>query len=243
VEKLGFNQSSEGVKDKAPWHMYLLPYIVTFLFALSTKGGLWLFTVPCFAFVVIPILDAVYGIDTFNPEDTDTKKSLVVDNRYALITAVWAPVHAAIIFIALMWVDKQESILSIIGMIFAVGLIGGIVGINFAHELCHKTSKTEVALATAILVLVSYPHWLIEHTLGHHKHVATPNDPASSRLNESVYQFYPRTVIGTFLSAWNIEKERMAKAGCDVYSFDNRMIQYAFFFRLLHTFQCFLYSA
>ena len=41
--------------------------------------------------------------------------------------------------------------------------------------------------------------------------VATPEDPASARLGESFYEFWPRTVGGSLRSAWNLEKRRIAR--------------------------------
>ena len=43
--------------------------------------------------------------------------------------------------------------------------------------------------------------------------VATPEDPASSRLGENFYQFWPRTVGGSLKSAWRLEKKRYARKG------------------------------
>ena len=60
---------------------------------------------------------------------------------------------------------------------------------------------------------VNYGHWLDEHLVGHHHHVATPEDPATSRLNESLYAFLPRTLYGSFMSSWNIEKKRLESQG------------------------------
>ncbi|MCW2835887.1 MAG: alkane 1-monooxygenase, partial [Marmoricola sp.] len=51
----------------------------------------------------------------------------------------------------------------------------------------------------------------IEHNRGHHVRVATPEDPASSRLGESFYRFWPRTVLGSLKSAWRLEKRRYAR--------------------------------
>ncbi|MDO9495777.1 MAG: fatty acid desaturase, partial [Nocardioides sp.] len=51
----------------------------------------------------------------------------------------------------------------------------------------------------------------IEHNRGHHVRVATPEDPASSRMGETFYAFWPRTVIGSLKSAWRVEKRRYAR--------------------------------
>jgi alkane 1-monooxygenase len=41
--------------------------------------------------------------------------------------------------------------------------------------------------------------------------VATPEDPASSRVGESFYRFWPRTVLGSVRSAWRLEARRSAR--------------------------------
>jgi len=94
----------------------------------------------------------------------------------------------------------------------SVGFVTGILGINISHELIHKTnSPVEVLLGKLLLVMVCYGHWYVEHLFGHHKMVSTPYDPATSKLGESFYRFWPRTVYGTFISAWKIEQKRLNK--------------------------------
>jgi len=41
--------------------------------------------------------------------------------------------------------------------------------------------------------------------------VGTPEDPTTSREGESFYQFLPRSVIGSYLSAWSIESKRLTE--------------------------------
>ena len=90
-----------------------------------------------------------------------------------------------------------------------IGTIAGI-GINTAHELGHKKVRHERWLAKVALAQSFYGHFYIEHNRGHHVRVATPEDPASSRVGESFYQFWPRTVLGSLRSAWDLEKPRFA---------------------------------
>ena len=54
-------------------------------------------------------------------------------------------------------------------------------------------------------------HFFIEHNKGHHKHVATPNDPSTAKFKQSVYAFWVQTFIGTYLSAWHIAIEDAKK--------------------------------
>ncbi len=68
------------------------------------------------------------------------------------------------------------------------------IAINTAHELGHKRASLERWLSRVALAQSGYGHFFIEHNRGHHVRVATPEDPASSRLGESFYAFLPRTV-------------------------------------------------
>ena len=85
-----------------------------------------------------------------------------------------------------------------------MGVVGGIA-INTAHELGHKRDSSERWLSRVALAQTGYGHFFIEHNRGHHVRVATPEDPASSRLGESFWAFLPRTVSGSLRSAWEIE--------------------------------------
>lgn len=76
-----------------------------------------------------------------------------------------------------------------------------------------------------------YSHFLDEHLQGHHKYVSTPEDPATSRRNESIYAFIPRSVIGSHINTWNREVKRIKKEfGDDVPTaimlFNNKMVTY-----------------
>ena len=91
-----------------------------------------------------------------------------------------------------------------VALAITVGFIGGL-GINTAHELGHKREAHERWLSKIALAQCCYGHFYIEHNRGHHVRVATPADPASSRMGESFYAFWPRTVWGSLASAWAIE--------------------------------------
>src|SRR5690606_17395129 len=105
-----------------------------------------------------------------------------------------------------------------------VGAINGI-GINTAHELGHKSNKLNKLMAMAALAPTGYTHFVVEHNFGHHKRVATPEDPASSKMGESFWKFLPRTVFGGMKSAVKIEKARLERRGKSFWSLDNELLQ------------------
>ncbi len=78
-------------------------------------------------------------------------------------------------------------------------------------RLGHKKEANERWLSKIALAQSFYGHFYIEHNRGHHVRVATPEDPASSRLGQSLYAFWPRTVSGSAKSAWRVEKKRYAR--------------------------------
>ena len=93
-----------------------------------------------------------------------------------------------------------------------VGTVAG-VAINTAHELGHKKERVERVLSKLALAQSGYGHFYVEHNRGHHNRVATPEDPASSRLGESFWAFLPRTVVGRVQSAWALGAKRLRAQG------------------------------
>jgi len=113
-----------------------------------------------------------------------------------------------------------------IGRIWVMGLLCGTFGINVGHELGHRVNKLEQTLAKALLLTSLYMHFFTEHNKGHHKRVATPEDPSSARYGETIYAFYFRTIFFSYLSAWHIANEEMRKKGKSIFSLHNEMLQF-----------------
>ena len=70
-----------------------------------------------------------------------------------------------------------------------------------------------------------YGHFWIEHNRGHHRDVATPEDPASARMGESIYKFALREIPGAMRRGWNIERERMGRKGKSLWNTQNEILQ------------------
>ncbi len=175
-----------------------------------TGWTIWFWIGPVVILGVVPAIDLVVGLDRANPPD-DVIEALENDRYYRWITYAFLPIQYAG-FVAACWflVNGDLSTLAKVGLAVSVGCIGGI-GINTAHELGHKREANERWLSKIALAQVAYGHFYIEHNRGHHVRVATPEDPASSRLGENFYQFWPRTVLGSLRSAWNLERRRYAR--------------------------------
>jgi alkane 1-monooxygenase len=171
----------------------------------------WFFG-PLLVFVAFPILDIAIGLDSTNPPDS-VLKWLEQDRYYRWCTYLFIPVqYAGLVFACWIWSSGDLSLLENLGLAMTMGVVGGIA-INTAHELGHKRDGTERWLSRVALAQTGYGHFFIEHNRGHHVRVATPEDPASSRLGESFWAFLPRTVKGSLTSAWGIECARLDRMG------------------------------
>lgn len=52
-----------------------------------------------------------------------------------------------------------------------------------------------------------YMHFTYEHIFGHHRRVATPEDPASAEQGINLYRFIWRSFIGSYKSVYKMQKE------------------------------------
>ena len=102
----------------------------------------------------------------------------------------------------------------------------GILGINAAHELGHRSSMYERVMSKMLLLTSLYMHFYIEHNRGHHKNVSTDEDPASGRKGEAVYNFYIRSIIGSWFSAWRLESSKLKKNKKKSWSIYNEMLHF-----------------
>lgn len=176
------------------------------------------------SYLLLPVIDLALGRDRSNPPEemvpaleSDTFYRYVT---YALVPLLWCGFVFGVWFFTshdLPWHAQLAGVL-------ATGLIGG-YGINLGHEMGHKRTAVERWLAKATLAMTGYGHFYIEHNRGHHRDVATPEDPASSRMGESIYRFLLREMPGAFKRAWLLEKDRLQRCGKSAWSLQNEILQ------------------
>jgi alkane 1-monooxygenase len=200
----------------------LIPFAGWGLVEATGLGFFW-FTGPLFVFGLMPLLDSLIGKDSANPPDS-VLKWLEQDRYYRWCTFLFIPLqYAALVGGAWMLANGGLSAVEKVGLALTLGCVNGI-GINTAHELGHKRASVERWLSKIALAPTGYGHFFIEHNRGHHVRVATPEDPASSRMGESFYRFWPRTVSGSLRSSWELERERLGRTGQRLFSLHNDVL-------------------
>jgi alkane 1-monooxygenase len=188
-------------------------------------GMEWTLLLPLIVtYFVIPIIDWLFGSDENNPPE-EIVPQLEEDKYYRLLTYFTVPMHF-IVLIAMAWFVGTHSLSAwaVVGLALIAGGYSGL-GINTAHEMGHKKPKFEKLLAKIVLAVPAYGHFCIEHNRGHHTYVATTEDPASSRMGESIYHFVLREIPGSFNRGWQQEAERLNELGKSSWSIDNDILQ------------------
>ncbi|MEQ9231144.1 MAG: alkane 1-monooxygenase [Cyclobacteriaceae bacterium] len=185
----------------------------------------WQTFLPIFyAFAFIPFLELFFSPDTKNLTDTEEE---VRKNDWFYDLLVYLVVPVQIVFVWLFLESMTQPTLDtvdIIGRISAMGILCGVMGINVAHELGHRTKEHEQFMSKVLLLSSLYMHFFIEHNRGHHKNVSTPEDPSSARKGEMLYAFWIRSVVFSYISAWAIESDRLKKKGHSFFSIHNEML-------------------
>ena len=184
----------------------------------------WMLLAPWVIHVLLPVLDRILGEDFSNPPESAVAQ-LEQDVFYRAM--VWAYVPLQMIGTVLgAWIAVTQPLpwFGYAALVLTVGAING-VGIGTAHELGHKKEALDRWLSKVALAPSAYGHFFVEHNRGHHKRVATPEDPASARMGESFWAFLPRSVWGSLQSAWALEQERLNKLGMNVWHPQNHNLQ------------------
>jgi alkane 1-monooxygenase len=209
---------------------FALAFIAPVLSGLGIAfGSWWLALPPLFLFVITPVMDALLGQDTAPFDDAAADRWR--DLKYDAWLWLWIPVQLAVQTAALVVAARTNDPATLVGIVFASGLLGGL-GINVAHEFMHRKGKPERALAELLMTSVGYTHFVVEHVLGHHKHVATPEDPATARKGESLAPFLVRSILGGVVSYWRLEGARAAKLSIPL-GLRDRRVRYPLVFTAL----------
>ncbi|MEM7485317.1 MAG: alkane 1-monooxygenase [Bacteroidota bacterium] len=191
--------------------------------------GYWSFFTPFYAFAIIPFLEVLLPQDSTNlseEERFEKKKSKFFDWMLYL--------NAPIVFGFLSYTlwdlsTTTYALYEIIGLVFSVGIVFGVNGINVAHELGHRQSTYERYLGKLLLLPSFYMHFYIEHNFGHHANAATKEDPATARYNQSLYSFWFSSTIRQYFSAWKLQFKLLKSEKQSFLSLKNDMLWYTLF--------------
>jgi alkane 1-monooxygenase len=206
---------------------YGLPFILFIAAGYAFQASGWQVWIPMIlVWILIPSLELLIAPRPENLSGAEEEMARQ-DRIYDYLLYLCVPAQYFLLYQFL--ISMQESDLSTwerVGRIGAMGILCGSFGINVAHELGHRVNRFEQTLAKSLLLTSLYMHFFTEHNKGHHKRVATPEDPSSARYGEMIYTFWFRTVIMGYFSAWHIANEESLKKGRWKFRIQNEMVQF-----------------
>ncbi|WP_237068237.1 alkane 1-monooxygenase [Microbulbifer guangxiensis] len=198
---------------------YSLPALVLLGFWLQ---GWWLFVPLLYLYGLLPLLELALPASRANLSPAQ-EEAILQTPLYDWLLYMAVPVQFGVLFCFLLIVPTVHGA-ELLGAVLSMGLMCGSFGINIGHELGHRSSPAERLLAKLLLLTSLNMHFFIEHNRGHHRRVATGEDPASARLGEPLYLFWWRSIRDGYRSAWHLEAERLEKRAQNRVSLHNEML-------------------
>ena len=207
-----------------PFGLALLPAAAVALTGRGVPADVAAWLPIAVIFGVLPVVDAALGMDTANIDVHDAGPT-AAHGYFRLLPILALPVWSlTLIYCVAQFQQLPLGPAGMIGWVLSTGILGGILAINPAHELIHKTGWFERACGGLLLTSVGYHGFKIEHVRSHHVHVATPSDNSTARLGESVYPFMARAFLRNVANAWRLETRRLRTLGCPAWSWRNEML-------------------
>ena len=206
---------------------YLLAYTVPVSAYLSFEStGIWTYSAVLYAFIVLPVLDVLAGESATNLD----KDTAVEKNRLWIFDAMlYANVPIVFGLMAFFFVQVQThtyETFEVVGLLLSAGILLATNGINVAHELGHRAPLHERLMSKLLYMPCLYMHFFIEHNFGHHMNVATPEDGATARYNQTVYGFWFTSVTKQYLNAWRLQAQLLKRQKLSFLSPKNDMFWY-----------------
>ena len=206
---------------------YLFAYTVPVSVYISfVSNGVWTFSAIFYVFLILPVLDILTGetSSNLNSKEISYKKTQWI---FDLMLYLNVPIVYGLLFLMFTKIQSQSyETYEHVGLILSGGILLATNGINVAHELGHRKSFFERFLSQLLYMPCLYMHFYIEHNYGHHLKVATPEDGATARYNQSLYSFWFSSVTRQYISAWSIQIQRLKKKSHSFFSLKNNMLLY-----------------
>ena len=217
-----------SARQSPVWHRplrYLPGFLIPALATISLLlPGFWAWLTVIVTFGFFPAIELFRA---GSPDNLDpAEEAAARQNRgYVILLYAMVPIQYGLLATYLVRIanHQYQDLFTLTGATFAMGIACGVLGINVAHDLGHRRRRSEQALAKALLLTSLYLHFFIEHNRGHHALVGTDEDPASARYGESLFRFLPRTLVGSLISAWQLERDRLAKRGQGPVTWKNQL--------------------
>lgn len=200
----------------------ILPLVVWVSF--TNKG--WMTHLPAIIFFgFVPLLE--FFISPNKNNFTKEKEQEEKENKlYTYLLYLTLPIQIGFLIFFFYAIQEPLTTSELVGRIFGMGIMCGVIGINVGHELGHRNNRFDEFIGEVLLLTSLNTHFLPYHNGGHHFNVATPEDAATARKNELLYVFWIRSHFSSYAEAWKLENNRMRQENRHWLHPQNRMVVY-----------------
>jgi alkane 1-monooxygenase len=173
----------------------------------AIDGGIWVAASVLYLTVISALLDeTVHHVTPPAPESEFPAATY--------LTVILGVAHFGLLGLVVNALANGDgSRVANIGLFIAAGFFFGQISNANAHELIHRGGRGLHRLGKWVYISLLFGHHTSAHVLVHHRHVATPYDPSTSRLGESYYRFAVRAWRGSFRKGLAAETERQNRIG------------------------------
>ena len=191
--------------------------------------GIWSYSSVFYAFVIIPLLE--WRLKQPNTIYSDQEIEGRLKNKlFDLMLYFNVPIVFGLLSYGLLTLHQDVfATYERVGILSSLGILLATNAINVAHELGHRLSRFERTLSKLLYMPCLYMHFFLEHNYGHHKNLATSDDPATARYNQPLYSFWISSVINQYKNAWKIQFRLLSSKQKSFFSFENDMLFYLLF--------------
>lgn len=177
-------------------------------------GGTWLWAALGYLWLLSLTLDQILPLMEANaPEGTEfpAADALLIALGLAALALPPLAVSGA--------TSPSLSLPEKAALIFSTGLWLGQIAHPAAHELIHRSDRRRITLGIAAYAAFLMGHHASSHRLVHHRHVATPLDPASAPKGRGFWRYLPRAAIGGFLEGLRAENALRARSAKGIHPY------------------------
>ncbi|MFK8137888.1 MAG: alkane 1-monooxygenase [Bdellovibrionales bacterium] len=190
-------------------YLFCLTIPLSVAFSLHQENALSFFGLA-YSFVLLPFVELLLP-KNFSP------KSSLSPKVHNFLLFLLGGIHLLTIPYYLVMIPEVKLFSMVwFGQMSALGMSCAVLGINIAHELGHRRDALSQNFAKALLTSSLYSHFFWEHNYGHHKNVATPEDPSTAKIGQNVYGFIVKSVYATISSGIEIGRNFKAKNSLNI---------------------------
>ncbi len=183
-------------------------YLLSLIPGLVCIAGIWMGGWFCganllFSLIFLGILEWIL------PSNESNIHSSATATYPEFVLWLHVPLQMASIFVLLEGIFNETIVgWDIVLAALSTGVQAGTSAVVVAHEYIHRKNKLKKAMGLFLLFSAGNVYFYTAHLKIHHKWVGTEKDPASAKLNESLYAFFLRSVIGQIRDSYALEQKQ-----------------------------------